>query len=183
MRLEHEFGADSKLCDLGGRQAHSSAPFNRRDALNAGNRYALRATLLTAGMPGGAGRAERDTSGIRYAPQKAPLNSLFKSTDRNVLPVTACRVEINVSDSEQRTDVRSTRHWNAGVASHAYKPQFENFSNRHKTIRARFQACRIVSATRSASAAEASGVKTPVIASSKRHGLSRALTFAHATRH
>ena len=114
MRHEHEFGAVSKLRDIGGGRAHSSAPFNRRDVLGAGNRYALRATVLTARMPGGAGRADRDTSGTRYALQKALLNSPVRATDLNVLPVTACRVEINVPHSKQRTDARSTRHWNEG---------------------------------------------------------------------
>ncbi len=95
MRLEHEFGAVhnraprsmldrapeatvsgareiKRAWEISHRRAHSSAPFNRRDVLSAGNRYALRATVLTARMPGGAGRADRDTSGIRFALRKAP---------------------------------------------------------------------------------------------------------------
>jgi len=44
-------------------------------------------------------------------------------------------------------------------------------------VRARFQACRKAEASQPASAAEASGVETPLVLPFARHGSSRALTF------
>jgi hypothetical protein len=98
-----------------------------------GTRYALRKaprhTQITRHtMPSNFRRISNKTND--WHPHKVTHYFEVGTADRTVLPVTACRVEINVSDSEQRTDVRSTRHWNEGAATHAHEPQFEKTRRR-----------------------------------------------------